>query len=987
MRITLSRVLFQAKLRLNLIVLGLAISCPVIAGGFFPGGSLTNPHVQHTPSVLADSRDLIAGVNWLEIYSSDTGKSVSPAGQLLYPDLNGATKGLPAHSALAHAGKPVLSPSAEVEVVTETNAATTPLAKPDPVPERGGVAGEPLSVFLSVNHEPEGDGPIDLAYTPDGDQVLVVHRLTNNIVFFDADARVATHVVEVGEHPLSVATTPDGQYAVTANSFDDSVSIVDVTKHVEVAQVPITGSQPYRVKVTADGNYAVVGVINDGVNSTFSIIDLHAQEEIRSFSSAPQGQYGGFAAPESGIQGPAMTHFALTPDSARIVQPHRSGAEVHIYEVSTGDLIETIETANTPTRVDISADGTLALIQNDWVGVTLIDLTTYTNEGFYPADSNGNREALLTHDNNYAIVGNENDLLFINLQTGITETSVPTGAVLGLAISHDGQYAFVANLNARVIDIDSQAIVATMTFDGSADTVASPVDNKVASLNNRLRENIHFYDINGADGYFEGFAATGVPPEGDAPRDVAVAPDGSVAVAANVVSRNVSIIDIPRSGDPSVRAYVDVGERPLSVAITPDGEYALVAVADAHTLSIIDLGPDEVVATIPINDRPTRVLVSPDGETAYVLNVINDKVTFVNLDGANSSIVAQVFSGNAGSHNGYTYSEFSGMTLSPDGSVLAVAASFDNEVWLFDTQTQTQVAAVPTGTFPLSITFAPDGSHAYVALANANEVAVIKIDGGSSSLVHTISDISRPLVMHIDAYGEYLYVGNTSILQSGPRLYVISTATHELVAELELPSNARAGHMEGDKSLLYIVTSDPGILMVIDAAGPDTSVLEQHELTNGPSNMVFNEPTQTAIFPQPIPDGVDFVFFDLAEPVLAFDPESHDFDEVDIGENGAPLTALLKNTGNADATNLTFDLSVPLAVGGFGMDTDDCGDTLEAGESCEVVVTFSPSEIGPVEALIGTSSAEDAAATLSLTGAGVEPEPTIDEIFQDRFAK
>ncbi|MGH9379986.1 MAG: choice-of-anchor D domain-containing protein, partial [Thermoanaerobaculia bacterium] len=92
-----------------------------------------------------------------------------------------------------------------------------------------------------------------------------------------------------------------------------------------------------------------------------------------------------------------------------------------------------------------------------------------------------------------------------------------------------------------------------------------------------------------------------------------------------------------------------------------------------------------------------------------------------------------------------------------------------------------------------------------------------------------------------------------------------------------------------------------------------------------------------------------------------------DFGEVEVGETSAPQAVTLTNSGDADATGLTFNAP----SSGFEADASLCGDTLPADGSCEVSVTFTPIVPGPIMATLTAASAEGASADLPLAGTGV----------------
>jgi len=700
--------------------------------------------------------------------------------------------------------------------------------------------------------------PRGVAFTPDGTTAVIVNRDTDNLTFFDVATQAITHTVAVEDFPVDVAVTPDGQYALAPNVFSNTVSVVNVATHSVVAHVPITGDQPYRVAVTSDSRYVVVGVINDAVNSAFSVIDLTTLNEVLSFPSAPQGVFGWFFTPESGIFGNIFTQFALAPNDTTIVLPDRGNARIVLYDRITGSELASLSTADLPTAVDVSNDGTVAVVSHESSAQTIteIDLVTRTVSGSFSTGNNLTNQIIrITPDKSHAIAAISNNVIFVNLTSGATTATLYTGSVGDIEISFDGQYAFVSNYNARVIDIASQTIVRTMTFAACADSAASPVEHRAVALNNRFRENIHLYNINGASGVFEGWAPSGEPPEGDATRTLAITPDGRTLVAANNVSANISIIDLDTQ---TVRAYVDTGDRPLGVAVTPDGNYAVVCNGDNDRVSVIDLATDTRVANLPVYSRPAEVRVSPDSQYAYVTTVAGtDRLHFIELDGSNSQVVGSLVTGQMGSMV-YTYNVLSGIELSPDGSVLALCISFDDELLLVDTAAHSELTRVPVGDFPIRVAFAPDGSKAYVTNSISDNVHVMVIDGESSYVEAVVPGIDFPLTVTVDATGSFVYVG--SFNYSSPAIKVVDAATNSIVKTVWLNGRPRAAYCSASDSVLYVATTEAE-LMRIDAAGPDSAVIDTTLLSAGPSDMVFSETLRTAVMAQPIPDGIDLVFF------------------------------------------------------------------------------------------------------------------------------
>lgn len=711
------------------------------------------------------------------------------------------------------------------------------------------------SVFLSVDNDPEGDLPRDVAFTADGSAAVIVNRDTDNVTFFDVATRTITHTVAVGDFPVHVAVTPNNQYAVVPNVFTNDVSVIDIATHAVIGTVPITGEQPYRVAVTPDSSYAVVGVINDAVSSAFSVIDLSTLSEVRSFPSTPQGVIGWFFTPESGISGNLFTQFALSPDGTKIVLPDQGNAQVAIYDPATGSEAALLPTSDGPCAVDISADSTLAVVSHETNpgAITTIDLTTLSvTNTFSTGDALSDQIIRVTPDKSHALAAISNNVIFTNLTTGARTATLYTGIVGDIELSFDGSYAFVSNYNARVISIASQSIVKTMAFAACVDSATSPTELRAVALNNRFRENVHLYNIDGASGFFEGFALSGEPPEGDAPRDLAISDDGRVAIVCNNVSRNVAIVDMLAQ---TVRSYVDVGDRPLAAAVTPDGAYAVVCASDENYVRIIDLSTDTIVKSLYLYSRPMQVRISPDGQYAYVLTISGgDKVSFIELDGADSSIVAQESAGETGSVGSF----ISGVELSHDGSIFAVCASFDDCLNLFDTTTRTRVASVPIGDFPIRVAFSPDDTRAYVTNVFSDNVSVVNVDGSSSSLITNVGTMDYPLTVDVDADNAYVYVGNVS---QNAGIRVLDTSTNSIVQTILFSAGyPHDTYLSLTDDTLYAASTNNELLR-ISAAGAASALVDSTPLTSEPSDLAFHNGLGMGVVAQRFVDGVDIVQF------------------------------------------------------------------------------------------------------------------------------
>jgi YVTN family beta-propeller protein len=823
---------------------------------------------------------------------------------------------LPSPLAVAAAAACAAVPSAFATEHEGTNTEAAPLPlhtwfdQPRPV-ERPAVpmAGSrgDCPELVDANAGIDGDHPAEIAFLNDGVTAVIVNRDSNNVAYLDTSTITITGATPVGEYPVHVAVTPDGQYILVPNVFSNTVTVIDSATRNVVATVPITGNQPYRVEVTPNGQYAVVGVINNASDATFSVIDLATFTEIRTFPGGSQGVVGGFANSVFPIGGDVFSQFKIAPDNATIVLPSRGNpnSTIYLFDLNTGAQLAAITTPLGAASVDIH-DTTAAV---GFVGATsqihLVDLTTHSVTQVIPTATNLDPVLRFTPDGSRIVTGYLNDTFMIDVATGAEVFRFVTGTVGDIEITADGQYAVVSNFTTRLFDLANPAVVAQMSFAATAELAVSPTSAVAAGLNNRFGEDVHVYTTNGAASAFQGFTLTGPAPEGDAPFDAAISADGSVAVVGMTLSYNVAIVDMASR---TVRSHVQTGKRVMDVAITPDGSYAVSCDGDSDTVSIIDLSTDTVVRQLqlPAGSRPAKALISPDGTKAYVLNIAGtDRIWFINLAGASSSIIGSAICGQTGAWNTPQYSENSAIALSPDGSLLAVCDSFNDFVRFFDTTSMTEVAAVFVGDFPIRCAFNPAGDRLFVTNAFSGNVSVIAVAGASSTNLGETPVGPNPLTVDVDASGSYVYVTNYNF-STGSSLYVIDAATRAVVSTIPLGDTLiRDTHLDTASGTLYAAglrrtaTSAPAALFRIAADGPATTIIDTTPLSSNGLDLEFSN--GTVIVTMPYLDGIEFFCFGVPCPA--------DWDgngQVNSTDISAFLTAWLDSLNNQNL-NADFD--------------------------------------------------------------------------------
>ena len=257
---------------------------------------------------------------------------------------------------------------------------------------------------------------------------------------------------------------------------------------------------------------------------------------------------------------------------------------------------------------------------------------------------------------------------------------------------------------------------------------------------------------------------------------------GATLVVANKAEATVSLVDIATG---AVRATLPVGEGPHEVAISPDGRLALVGNygvrnAPGSSLTLIDVPGAAVVRTIDLGEyqRPHGIVWLADGIRAVVTAETNKALLVV--DTAGGEVVSAVD----------TDAEISHMVaVTPDGSRAFVANIRSGSVTVVDLRTNTRVDNLPTGEGAEGVAVTPDGATVWVTNRAADSVTVL--DARSLEVLATLESPSFPIRAVATADGRRVLVTNA---RSGD-VSVFDAATRTLERRLSL--RVEASEVEG----------------------------------------------------------------------------------------------------------------------------------------------------------------------------------------------
>jgi len=229
---------------------------------------------------------------------------------------------------------------------------------------------------------------------------------------------------------------------------------------------------------------------------------------------------------------------------------------------------------------------------------------------------------------------------------------------------------------------------------------------------------------------------------------------------------------------------------PMGIAISPDGTTAYAVLDNNNTLTKIDLTASTPTqgAEIRVENVPHSVVISPDGTTAYVSNEgghVATASTFQEYSNG-TPIIANVVTGATASGTvsvvdlpTFTVIRNIGTGLHPTGMAfwgkyLLVACAYSDSLSVIDTSINFDVGQIKLGLpigvpgeagpayggGPNSIAVDNVNNIAYVALYNANAIAVVSLSGTGGSIVGMIPVAYAPSSVVLDAADGELLVAN-----------------------------------------------------------------------------------------------------------------------------------------------------------------------------------------------------------------------------------
>ncbi|WP_253736734.1 YncE family protein [Halohasta salina] len=294
----------------------------------------------------------------------------------------------------------------------------------------------------------------------------------------------------------------------------------------------------------------------------------------------------------------------------RLLVLNRDDDCVSVVDPAAGETVAEVSTDFGPRTIETSPDGAKSYVTcSQGNALNVIDNTTFTVTGRVDHDLFDGPRGLVVRDraNELWVVSEHNSRVFVfDIETDTLVDIVPTHQSQSNSISLDSEEstAYVTNSSGNtltIIDCEERRITVDVPVgDGPEGVGVNPAtDNVYVTVQRECRLSVH------DPVRYETIYETGL---GESPMGIVFAPDGAIALVANRLSNDVSVIETRfhrgGTGRPWEVERIPVGIWPGGIVFDPEGSTAYVANNKSNDVSVIDPETREAVDRIDVGTFP-----------------------------------------------------------------------------------------------------------------------------------------------------------------------------------------------------------------------------------------------------------------------------------------------------------------------------------------------------------------------------------------------
>ncbi len=462
----------------------------------------------------------------------------------------------------------------------------------------------------TVSSIPCDADPREIAITPDGTTAVVAHTSSvQRISVVDTATQSIAKTIATGiDLRGPIAIRPDASKAVA--SVQNAVVVVNLA--TDAVSPSLSTASVNGLRTTADGDYVLtIGFRGSLVSFASETVVKDLNNIVAAWVGAvsPTDPRGVLIANHNGedmlvvntngaaafleaqvTSGPPpeadnTRMAAVSADGSFAVTTNVLSDNASILDLDTGALLGLVDVGNRPADVEITPDGSLAVVANlDSTFVSVIDVAAQTVTNV--TTSTRNSEVEISPDGQFAYVA-------VVVSDGVWRIDLTTKTVAGPKLP--------AGQMGSVFYLFQQASGMTLSHDGATLVTCDSFDDTITVIDTAS------------------WSVVATVAVGDFPTRATFSPDDGTIYVANKNADTISVVN--NAGAASVTTgTIAVGDQPFEMVVSPDGGTLYVANANDDSVGVVDLGFGVMTSTVPLPEFVQGLHLNADGSCLYAVS-------------------------------------------------------------------------------------------------------------------------------------------------------------------------------------------------------------------------------------------------------------------------------------------------------------------------------------------------------------------------------
>ena len=277
---------------------------------------------------------------------------------------------------------------------------------------------------------------------------------------------------------------------------------------------------------------------------------------------------------------------------------------------------------------------------------------------------------------------------------------------------------------------------------------------------------------------------------------------------------------------------------------------AYVVNSGAASISLVDMSAEKELRVIPMLREPHHLALNPDGKSLLVGDTVGNEMFF--FDPATAALQKRI-----------PVADPYQLAFSPNGKFLVVNGLARNQVDVYDAASMQLLKRFPIASMPSHLDYSPDSSRVFVSLQGTDSLVAIDLNK---------LDILWKVKIGRTPAGVMWHNGKVLVADMGTDYVAVTDPSDgHVVDRIHTGKGAHNLFLSPDRKIIWVNNRVGGTTTSVDAT--TLAVMRTYRISGGPDDIAF------------APDGKLWITRRWAEKVAVLDPQSGDYQTIDVGRS------------------------------------------------------------------------------------------------------